>query len=403
LKLLFLANRTPYPPYRGDKLKIYNLAKRLAAKGHELHLLTFAQSKEDRDAKPELEKVFKKVHLVPLPSWRSAINASAATYDDKPVQVLYFQDSRMKQKVKEILAATNYDAVHVQHLRMAPYLADNQTIPRILDLPDAFSLYWQRRKQIPGNTFKKSFEHIEEQRLLKYEPVMKKYNLALTCSAEDLAYLERTHAAKNLRVLPNGVDLDTFSPRQHDYSHNKTLLFTGNMDYAPNVDAVVYFTSEILPLIKAAHPDVQFVIAGQRPVAKVTALAGDGVTVTGFIKDLAAKYNEASVVVAPLRFGAGTQNKVLEGLAMGIPVVCSNIGFAGLGIAQGEGAFMQTDPKLFAQSVIDLLNSEDLRRATGEKGIEVIQQRFSWDKIATTLEGYFREAIQRFRPVTPSR
>jgi glycosyltransferase involved in cell wall biosynthesis len=232
---------------------------------------------------------------------------------------------------------------------------------------------------------------------------MKKYNLALTCSAEDLAYLERTHAAKNLRVLPNGVDLDTFSPRQHDYSHNKTLLFTGNMDYAPNVDAVVYFTSEILPLIKAVHPGVQFVIAGQRPVAKVTALAGDGVIVTGFIKDLAAKYNEASVVVAPLRFGAGTQNKVLEGLAMGIPVVCSNIGFAGLGIAQGEGAFMQTDPKLFAQSVVDLLNSEDLRRATGEKGIEVIQQRFSWDKIATTLEGYFREAIQRFRPLTPSR
>jgi sugar transferase (PEP-CTERM/EpsH1 system associated) len=391
LKLLFLANRTPYPPYRGDKLKIYNLAKRLAKKGHELHLVTFAQNAEDFAAKEELQGIFKEVHLVSLPPWKSALNCIAAVWDKKPLQVLYFQDAGMRQKLQSILAAHQYDAVHVQHLRMAPYLAKEKSLPRVLDLPDAFSLYWKRRKETNEKFFQRQFEKLEEKRLLDYERVMKQYDLALACSEEDIAYLQTTHGADNLRLLPNGVDLDTFYPRAHDYSDNHTLLFTGNMDYAPNVDAVLYFHSEILPLIKKAHPTVQFIIAGQKPVEAVRTLASEGVVVTGFVKDLAAKYNEASVVVAPLRFGAGTQNKVLEAMAMGIPVVCSNVGFTGLGISQGQGAFMQTDSQAFAQSVIELLDSEDLRRRTGKHGIEVIQKRFGWDAITAQLETYFEE------------
>ncbi len=130
-----------------------------------------------------------------------------------------------------------------------------------------------------------------------------------------------------------------------------------------------YFVSRNLAIIRAAHPACAVRDSRSATGGGSTRACGNGVEVTGFIKDLAAKYNEASVVVAPLRFGAGTQNKVLEAMAMGIPVVCSNIGFAGLGIAQGEGAFMQTAPEAFAQSVIELLNNEALRRATGMKGV----------------------------------
>ncbi len=151
------------------------------------------------------------------------------------------------------------------------------------------------------------------------------------------------HGVQAIQVLPNGVDTTKFKPLNHDYNDAGTLLFTGNMDYAPNVDAVLYFTTDIWPLIRQKHPDVKFIIAGQRPIDKVLDLQNiPGITVTGFIPELQEMYNAASVVVAPLRFGAGTQNKVLEAMAMGIPVVCSNIGFEGLGIADGEGAFMWT-------------------------------------------------------------
>jgi glycosyltransferase involved in cell wall biosynthesis len=235
------------------------------------------------------------------------------------------------------------------------------------------------------------FENEEQKRVLRYEQILTQYNMSLVCSQEDLEYLKTEQHVDNIRLLPNGVDLDTFAPRNHDYSHNNILLFTGNMDYAPNVDAVGYFAREVFPLIQQKFPAVKFVIAGQRPVETVTSLANENIIVTGFIKDLAEKYNEASVVVAPLRFGAGTQNKVLEAMAMGIPVVCSNIGFAGLGITSGEGAFMQTTPQAFADSVNELLASEGLRKQTGQKGLEVIRSRFDWDKIAALLEQYFTE------------
>lgn len=382
----------PYPPYRGDKLKIFNLAKRLRDR-HELHLLTFAQTQEDLGYIAELEKVFKEVHLVYLPKWRSAINCLQGLWNSKPFQVLYFQSGQLQRKLNSLLDKHHYDAVHVQHLRMSPYLAQRKEMPRILDLPDAFSLYWERRKMVKRGLLTTIFENIEQGRVLKYEQVVIAYNLALVCSAEDFDYLKQMHHTDNLRLLPNGVDMETFAPRDHEYAHNSTILFTGNMDYAPNVDAAVYFTETILPVIREKMPDVKFVIAGQKPVKKVTALANEHVTVTGFVKDLAATYNSASVLVAPLRFGAGTQNKVLEAMAMGVPVVCSHIGFGGLGIKGGEGAIMQTEPAAFANSVIDILSSEDMRRRVGEAGMQVVRNRFDWDIIAKILEGYFESIV----------
>lgn len=392
MKLLFLANRIPYPPYRGDKLKIFNLAKRLCKK-HELYLLTFTQTEEDKTYKSALEEIFKEVHLIHLPKWKSALNCLNGAWNPLPLQVLYFRSAAMQQTLNKLLAEHNFDAIHVQHLRMAPYLSGRKDLKRILDLPDAFSLYWERRKNVRRGVLQTMFEQLEQRRVLQYEKVLKEYDLALVCSPEDKEYLERLHRIHNIQVLANGVDLETFKARDHDYTHNHTLLFTGNMDYAPNVDAVIYFVNEVLPIIHQRFPDTRFVIAGQRPVEKVLNLAGDKVVVTGFVKDLAEMYDSASVVVAPLRFGAGTQNKVLEAMAMGIPVVCSAIGFKGLGIENGEGAIMQPEKEGFAQAVISLLSSADERRRVGEKGKEIITTRFDWNVISAQLEQYFKQII----------
>jgi sugar transferase (PEP-CTERM/EpsH1 system associated) len=356
-----------------------------------LYLLTFAQTAEDREYVSELKKIFKEVHLVDLPKWRSALNCLVAVADREPFQVHYFRSAAMRQALDQLLATHTFDAIHVQHLRMAQYLRDRKDLPRILDLPDAFSLYWKRKEDRPGNPGLKFFERKEQQRVWAYERVLGDYNLSLVCSSEDKAYLEQQHHLDNIRLLPNGVDTETFAPRQHDYTHNHTLLFTGNMDYRPNIDAVQYFCKEILPLVSREFPQVRFVIAGQRPVAAVKALANEQVQVTGFVKDLASVYDSASVVVAPLRFGAGTQNKVLEAMAMGVPVVCSHIGFQGLGIRSGEGAVMQPEAAGFAASVMELLRSARLRQDTGTAGIRVIQSRFSWDIIAAQLEQYLEQ------------
>jgi glycosyltransferase involved in cell wall biosynthesis len=160
------------------------------------------------------------------------------------------------------------------------------------------------------------------------------------------------------------------------------------MDYAPNVDAVLYFCTDILPGIKEKHPEVEFVIAGQRPVKRVLDLASENVKVTGFVKDIAEEYHKASVVVAPLRFGAGTQNKVLEALASGVPVVCTHVGFKGLGIENGEGACKVESTDEFIQTVNHLLENDYNRKQIAGKGINKIVTTFGWDAVANQLLRY---------------
>lgn len=392
MKLLFTANRFPYPPYRGDKLKIYHLAKRLA-KHHELHLVTFLQDKKDLRYLPELQQIFTEIHLVPLSRMASYCNSLMALFRREPFQVRYFSSAAMQKQIETLQAQHRYDAVHVQHLRMAQYWAGIKEVPRILDLPDAYSLYWQRRVAAKKGIMK-WFTQTEQQRVFAYEQVLEDYDLSLVCSREDQAYLREERGISNVQLLPNGVDLATFSQQAHDYTHAKHILFTGNMDYAPNVDAVGYFVRDIFPLIREQVPGVRFIIAGQRPVKKVLELAGPDIEVTGFVKDLSAMYRKASIVVAPLRFGAGTQNKVLEAMAMGVPVVSRNIGFNGLDISSGEGVILALETEVFAGACIRLLGSEQLRRDTGEQGRAVIRSRFDWDVVAATLEGYFRQ-VQR--------
>ncbi len=393
MKLLFTANRFPYPPYRGDKLKIYHLAKRLA-KHHELHLVTFLQDKKDLRYLPELQQIFKEIHLVPLPKLSSYWNSLMGLLRSEPFQVRYFSSAAMKRQIETLHRQHRYDAVHVQHLRMAQYWAGIKDVPRILDLPDAYSLYWKRRVDAKKGIMK-WFTQTEQQRVFKYEQVLEDYDLSLVCSREDQAYLRDVRGIGNVQLLPNGVDLTTFTQEAHDYTHGKQILFTGNMDYAPNVDAVGYFARDIFPLIRERVPGVRFIIAGQRPVKKVLELAAPDIEVTGFVKDLSAVYRQASIVVAPLRFGAGTQNKVLEAMAMGVPVVSRNIGFNGLDIGSGEGVILALETEAFATACIELLESEALRRHTGEQGREVIRSRFDWDVVAARLETYFRDLQRR--------
>lgn len=385
MNILFVANRFPYPPYRGDKLKIYNLTRRLASK-HTLYLVTFYESRDELNYLKEIQPFFKEIELVYLPKWRSVLNGVPALFSKVPLQMAYFKSAKMKRMVNFAVERYDIDVVHTQHLRMSQY-TKALNLPKILDLPDAFSLYFKRRKETERPFINRLIDAIEIGRLAKAEKVITKYNKTLVCSVEDKAYLEKLHKTDNVDILLNGVDLETFDVKDgHDYTHNHTVLFTGNMDYAPNVDGVQYFAKEMWPAIAAKYPNTKFVIAGQRPVDAVKKLAGGRIEVTGFVPDIQEMYERASVVIAPLRFGAGTQNKVLEAMAMGVPTVCTHIGFEGLQIQSGEGVIMAKEKELFITEVDQLLADAAKRKTVGEKGLHIAQTRFSWDSIALRLE-----------------
>ncbi|MGB4080041.1 MAG: glycosyltransferase [Bacteroidia bacterium] len=390
MNILFVANRFPYPPFRGDKLKIYNLTRRLAQK-HNLFLVTFYEERSELNYLKEIQPFFKEIELVYLPKWRSVLNGIPALFSKTPLQLAYFKSAKMKRMVHFALEHYNIDVVHTQHLRMSQYTKE-LTIPKILDLPDAFSLYFKRRSETERPFINRLIDFIEIGRLAKAEQVITRFDKTLVCSVEDQSYLEKLHKTSNVEILLNGVDLETFDVGGgHDYSHNKVLLFTGNMDYAPNVDAVQYFVKEMWPAISIANPNTKFIIAGQRPVDAVKRLANNRIEVTGFIPDLKDMYAQASVVIAPLRFGAGTQNKVLEAMAMGVPTVCTHIGFEGLQIQSGQGVIMAKDKGVFIAKVNALLADAAERAKVGEQGLEIAKSRFSWDRIALQLESYLTQ------------
>ncbi len=401
MKILFVANRVPYPPFRGDKLKIFNLSSELCQQ-HELHLLTIAENKEDVQSIDILKnpiqlgdgtnaRLFKSVRYEYQSKWISSLKAILGIFSPRPLQVAFFRSRKFQKSLNELLQHEKFDAIHVQHIRMAQYFEEYTNLDNvILDLPDAFSLYWKRRIEKSKNIIHKWFTKIEFKRLFKYElQMVPRFRKVLVCSREDQEYLIN-HTGINVELLQNGVNTDIFKPRFQTFERNR-VLFTGNMDYAPNIDAVSYFAEEIWPKIVKQIPDAKFIIAGQRPVPKVLSLKSENIQVTGFIPNLADEYSKAHVVVSPLRIGAGTQNKVLEALSMNIPVVSTNVGYSGLELEKDEGIILSLNADEFAQNVIQILSDDHFRNTLGSKGGEKIRTRFSWQGIATQLEAYFQQ------------
>jgi sugar transferase (PEP-CTERM/EpsH1 system associated) len=388
MRFLFVANRMPYPPFRGDKLKIYHLAKELSKK-HELHLITIAETEEDISYVDNLKPYFKKIDYVYLPKSRSILNTITGLFNSIPFQVNYFKSKSFQSLLDQQLETFEFDAIHVQHIRMSQFLYNKPNLNNvILDLPDAFSLYWKRRANNSINYLNRIFEITEYNRVKNFEiNFVSRFKKVLVCSHEDQIYLQEL-GLKTVDILENGVDTNMFKPSVDPYIPFR-VLFTGNMDYAPNIDAVTYFASEIWPKIIQKVPNAQFVIAGQRPVPKVLALKSDTIQVTGFIQDLTEEYSKAHIVVSPLRIGAGTQNKVLEALSMNIPVVTTHVGYKGLGLEPNQGALLSTNADEFAQNAIRLLSDSQMRDSIGKSGGEIIRNRFSWNGIAQKLENYF--------------
>lgn len=389
----------PYPPFRGDKLKIFNLALQLG-QNHELHLLTMAENAEDLASAKLLKefdiqtrngpkRLFQSVDYIYRPQWKSALSAIWGLLGNRPIQVAFFKSSPFAKKLQQTLSVTPFDAIHVQHLRMSQYFEKGAPANAILDLPDAFSLYWKRRVEAAKTPWDKLFRQIEYQRMKDYEQQMLPlFRTSLVCSSEDQAYLQQL-GINNVEILPNGVNIESFVPHGESDIIPNRILFTGNMDYAPNIDAVQYFVEDILPLIAEEIPAVEFIVAGQRPVKAVLDLASNHVKITGFIPNLADEYAKAHVVVSPLRIGAGTQNKVLEALAMNQAVVCSQVGFAGLGLENGKGILMANNPRDFANHVLSILKDNNLRKQLGETGGTHVRETFAWSAVAQQLHQYF--------------
>jgi polysaccharide biosynthesis protein PslH len=390
MRILFLTSRIPYPPHRGDKLKIWNLMKHLSRR-HEIILVTFVAHDRELQWIGKLREVCREVHTVRLPLWISLFNCLLAIPKSNPFQVEYYRSRSMRELVQTLIGTTKPDLIHTHLIRMAQYTAEQKKVPVVLDLTDAVSLYLSRFREVRRNPIAKWLLGIELNRMRRYESIIGSFDRGLVCSETDRSFLLDRYPDLSLNILPNGVDLETFSAHGLTNVEPFRIIFTGNMSYFPNADGASFLVHEVLPRIEQVVPKLKLYIVGQNPPASVQALAGKNVVVTGFVEDIRSEYVKSVVAVSPIRFGAGTLNKVLEPLALGVPVVSTSIGLEGLGLENGTDILIADEPEPFAAAVVRLLTDASLCASMGSRASEKVRSQFGWEGIARELELIYEE------------
>ncbi|GAU02660.1 glycosyltransferase [Burkholderia stabilis] len=347
-KLLVLTPRFPYPVIGGDKLRIYHLC-RVLSRHYSLTLLSLCETPEELRAELPDDGVFDRVERVFLSRVRSYFNTLLALPTRTPLQVAYYRSRAFEAAVSRLLPS--HDGVFVHLVRCAEYVRKSDK-PRILEMTDAISLNYSRVKQLrKARGFKSRVFGIEAKRLLDYErTIVDDFDLSVLVSKTDRDYLFPDESASKVMVCSNGVDLSGL-PYVARSMASRLLVFIGDMRTVQNQDMCHYFAETVLPLLRQ-RADYRFRIVGSiAPALAEQFRAYDGVEVTGRVASVAEAASDGAIGVCPMRIGAGVQNKILEYMALGLPVVTTSLGHEGLGATVGRDLLIADTPEAFVERI----------------------------------------------------
>ncbi|GFE60842.1 TIGR03087 family PEP-CTERM/XrtA system glycosyltransferase [Geobacter sp. AOG2] len=397
MKILYLSQRIPYPPNKGDKLRAFNEIKHLS-KHHEISLFCLTDNYQKMGIPDELNQLCKSIDVVHLSKIQSKLQSSLAIFSDIPLTLSYFYSKKLKEMINMKLIDGQYDLIFVYCSSMAQYVDHVQHIPKLIDFVDVDSEKWNQYATYASFPMRLLYR-IESYRLRKYEALIaENYQHGIFVSENEAAdFKKMVCPCSTITPILNGVDCEMFTPGTEPYERN-SLIFTGAMDYYANVEAVLYFVDQILPLIKNKIDNVKFYIVGSNPTKEIILLAkkDTSIIVTGYVEAVQPYMSNAAVFVAPMRIARGVQNKILEAMAMGVPVVTSSLGYEGITAKQGEDIFVEDTPELFAMRVIELVEDAELRRAVSEKSRKNVESCYNWQMNLGKLEELLIETQKAF-------
>ena len=399
--LLYLVHRMPYPPNKGDKVRSYHLLKHLAAR-HQVFLGTFMDDPEDEVHIATLRSLCADVHVERLHPKRARVSSLLGLLGRDALTLRYYRSQALSDWVERTTAEHKMQAAVVFSSSMAQYVEGGQNLngaPVLVDFVDVDSAKWsQYAKERPWPL---SWLYRREGRtLLNYErdvALWARRSFFVTESETALFKELAPVAADRVEAVSNGVDAQYFTPEpshRNPYSKDEqTVVFTGAMDYWPNVDAVTWFARDILPGLRQRHPGLRFYIVGRSPDAAVQALASDAVVVTGTVPDVRPYLQHADVVVAPLRLARGIQNKILEAMAMGRPVVASTACASALNAQVGTELVAAEEVADYTRAISALLADREVAARIGSAGRTCVLQRYSWSAHLAGIDRYLNEAV----------
>ena len=413
MKILLFSHRTPYPPHKGNQIRPFNVLTALVARGHEVHLLAFAEGAEELKTKAKLEEYCASATLIPLDHSRGRIRALLSLPTNTPPSVAYFNSTALHREVKRIVAEHGIEAMVVYSSTMCQYVPPDFIKHTVVDMADTDSEKWldyAQEKMPPMSWIYK----IEGTRLRQYEYwVVRNFGYSSLHTQREINVLTELTAEEHQRLIPitNGVDLEKFRPdafpafAPERLSENERqfftdpaaprIVFTGAMDYYPNAEACVWFAHSIFPTIRTQVPNAQFLIVGSKPTPQVVALNQlPGVIVTGFVADVRPYLAAAKVCVIPLRIARGVQNKALEAMASGRAVIATPDVITGVGATAPEHLLMARNEQEFADAVLRVLRDDSLRTQLETAARDFVVRECSWKPLMDRFAGLV-EAVGR--------
>lgn len=389
--ILFLAHRIPYPPNRGDKIRSFNILKRLCELGT-VHVATFADDDEDLEHAEMLRPMLSSLHIEKR-TVSKPVGAAKAILSGKPISLTLFDSAGIRKFVADIMTQKPIDAVFVFSGQMAQFVPENLSNARfIMDFGDVDSEKFASYAQSSSWPMR----HVHAREAVKLAAFEKTIAHRADCStfvteAEAALFRAETELdAERVRALENGIDCAFFDPRADfariEKPEGSLVIFTGQMDYRPNVEAVVSFADDVLPVVRQQNPHVSFAIVGRNPTGEVQRLASrEGVIVTGGVDDIRSWLAAADIVAAPLRMARGIQNKVLEAMAMARPVVASVPAYEGIDAEPGRHLMVADTIADEAHLILELLANPAKADMMGRAARDRMLERYVWDQTLAPL------------------
>ena len=395
MKIFVLLPRIPYPLEKGDKLRAFNQIKQLA-KHNEIVLCALNDNAKvsEQDAFRALQPYCQSINFIRFNKLQILLGLVRAFFKGLPMQCGYFYNRKAAKKVNALIAKHKPDMLYGQLLRVAEYIRHKE-IPKAIDYQDIFSYGMKRRADIASFVTRPIY-NMEYRRLARYEAAIFDDFDVRTIISEPDRKLFPHEKRDEILIIPNGVDHVFFKPMEREKQYD--LVFTGNMSYPPNVNAVEYLAYEILPIVWKTRPETTLYIAGATPDPKVKKAASDKIIVSGWLDDIRDAYAQSRVFIAPMRIGTGLQNKLLEAMSMRLPAITSPLANASLGAQPKEEILIGSNAQDMAQNIITLLTDTEKAEQIAQAGFDFTNRIYDWGKATERLEEAMKSITKQTHP-----
>lgn len=369
------------------------------AKNHHVSVVCLATNDADKRFVSQLRQHCNRLEVIRLSRWRSLWNCLLALFSMRSLRCAYFYSPQLRDFVKAQVEANEVDVLHAEHLKSVPMVKDMLgKVPAVFDAVDCLSMLEARRRAVTKNPLIRLFSWFESKKLERSEAEASRcfHRVVISSAVDRQAYPVSAALRGKIELAPNGVNLEHFAFRQFDSERN-LLVFCAKLDYFPNEDAALYFARNVWPLLHARRPELRLEIVGSRPPRSVRRLdERNNIRVIASVPDVRPYLGRACVALCPIRIRAGIQFKVLEAMALGVPVVATHVCCEGLQLEAGKHLLVADRPAPFASTIELLLDNVTLREKLIQAGRAYVEAHHNWADSVGVLSNSYTAAMADF-------